>query len=64
MREGITTPDRQMQLIDEREKRLIVKQELFDFCPKSRVFLSFEEEPKAKTFRFLILDERLGATFR
>ena len=54
----------QTPLIDEWEKRLIIKQELFNFRTKGRVFLAFEKESKAKAVGFFKADECLGATFR
>ena len=64
MREGIATFDFQMQLVDERERLLIVKQKLLDFCAKCRIFLAFKEELETKAVGFFKADEGLGATFR
>ena len=64
MREGVAALYLQIQLVDEREKGLVVKQKLLDLGAKSRVLLSFEKELEAKTISLLILDKSLGAAFR
>ena len=64
MREGVAALDFQVQLVDEREKRLVVYQKLLDFHAKSGVFLAVEEELESESVGFFKLDESLGATFR
>ena len=54
----------QTQLIDEGEKRLVVKQKLLDFRTKGGAFLAVEEEPEAKTVGFFVCHKGFGATFR
>ena len=64
MWEGVAAFDHQMQLVDEWEKRLILKQKLLNLCAKGWVFLAFEEEPEPEAICFFKGHERLGATFR
>ena len=64
MWKGVAAFHRQTQLVDNREKRLMIKQKLFDFRTKGRVFLAFEEESKSEVIGFFKSHECLGATFR
>ena len=64
MRERVAALHFQIQLVDEREKCLVVKQKLLDFRTKGRVFLAVEEEFEAETVGFLKADEGLGAASR
>ena len=64
MRESVTAFRRQIQLVDEREKRLIIQQKLLDFCAEGWVFLTLEEELETESVGFFKVDECLGATFR
>ena len=64
MRESIAALDFQGQLVDKREKRLVVYQKLLDFRTERRVFLTFKEEVETKFFGFFKLDESLRATLR
>lgn len=64
MRESVAALDFQVQLIDEREKRLVVYQKLLDFHTKSGVFLAFKKEAESESVGIFKLDESLGATFR
>ena len=64
MRESVAALNFQIQLVNEREKRLVVHQELFDFRTKGRGFLALKKEAESESVGSLKLDECLGATFR
>ena len=64
MREGVATLYLQIQLVDEREKRLIVKQKLLYFCTERWILLAFKIEVESESVGFFKADECLGATFR
>ena len=64
MWEGVAALNFQIQLINEREKRLIFNQKLLDFRAKSGVFLALEKELETEFVSFFISQECFGATFR
>ena len=63
MREGVAAFDYQVQLVNEREKRLILKQKLLNFRAEGWILHALKKELETEFVGFFKSHESFGAAF-